>query len=208
MLLERCRPGSELRQRPEAEQHGVITSQLRSVWAVDLPPKNPFRPLSVMTDSWATHAEARLAANPRRVDGGLAREGLALFPNCRAPEPQKYCCSPTSTPATCSRQNATRGCSSIRSPMSGIRTTTCCNTCSTATARSRRTPSGCSAKWPIWQAWRPSEYGSGYSLGASWRSLVRVCRGQGSTSCCAGWVVPRNPGHPLNPGLVWALTAS
>ena len=79
MLLERCRPGSELRQRPEAEQHGVITSQLRSVWAVDLPPKNPFRPLSVMTDSWATHAEARLAANPRRVDGGLAREGLALF---------------------------------------------------------------------------------------------------------------------------------
>ncbi len=32
-----------------------------------------------MTDSWATHAEARLAANPRRVDGGLAREGLALF---------------------------------------------------------------------------------------------------------------------------------
>ena len=38
MLLERCRPGTELRGRPEAEQHVVITDLLRSVWAVDLPP--------------------------------------------------------------------------------------------------------------------------------------------------------------------------
>ena len=37
MLLERCRPGTELRGRPEAEQHVVITDLLRSVWAVDLP---------------------------------------------------------------------------------------------------------------------------------------------------------------------------
>lgn len=79
MLLERCRPGTELRGSPEAEQHVVVTGLLRSVWAVGLPPDNPFRPLSVMADEWAVHAEARLAADPGRLDGGLAREGLALF---------------------------------------------------------------------------------------------------------------------------------
>jgi streptomycin 6-kinase len=79
MLLERCRPGTELRQRPEPEQHVVVTSLLRSVWAVDLPSDHPFRPLSVMADLWAAHAEERLAAGPRRIDPGLAREGLALF---------------------------------------------------------------------------------------------------------------------------------
>ena len=79
MLLERCRPGRELRGRPEAEQHVVITDLLRSVWGVDLPPDHPFRPLSVMADDWAARAEVRLNADPRRLDGGLAREGLALF---------------------------------------------------------------------------------------------------------------------------------
>jgi streptomycin 6-kinase len=79
MLLERCRPGAELRGRPEAEQHGVIADLLRSVWAVDLPSDHPFRPLSTMADEWVRLAEARLAADPRRLDAGLAREGLALF---------------------------------------------------------------------------------------------------------------------------------
>ena len=79
LLLERCRPGTELRGRPEAEQHVVVTDLLRSVWAVDLPADHPFRPLSVMADDWAARAEARLAADPARLDAGLAREGLALF---------------------------------------------------------------------------------------------------------------------------------
>jgi len=79
MLLERCRPGIELRQRPEPEQHVVVTGLLRSVWAVHLPSDHPFRPLSAMAEMWATNAEARLAADPRRIDDGLAREGLALF---------------------------------------------------------------------------------------------------------------------------------
>src|SRR5205085_4754782 len=38
-----------------------------------------FRPLSVMADYWLVRAEARLAAEPGRLDAGLAREGLALF---------------------------------------------------------------------------------------------------------------------------------
>jgi streptomycin 6-kinase len=79
MLLERCRPGTELRECSEAEQHVVVTGLLRSVWNVDLPIDHPFRPLWVMTDDWAERAEERLAADPGRLDGGLAREGLALF---------------------------------------------------------------------------------------------------------------------------------
>ena len=79
MLLERCRPGAELRGRPEPEQHVVVTELLRSVWSVDLPSDHPFRPLGVMADDWVMRAEARLAADPRRLDAGLAREGLALF---------------------------------------------------------------------------------------------------------------------------------
>jgi streptomycin 6-kinase len=79
MLLERCRPGAELRGRPEVEQHPVVSSLLRSVWAVDLPDDHPFRPLSTMVDDWATRAETRLAADPRLLDAGIAREGLALL---------------------------------------------------------------------------------------------------------------------------------
>lgn len=79
MLLERCRPGHELRGHPEAEQHRVVTGLLRSVWAVELPSDHPFRPLSVMADAWVALAEARLAAHPERLDAGLAREGLARF---------------------------------------------------------------------------------------------------------------------------------
>jgi streptomycin 6-kinase len=67
MLLERCRPGKELRGRPEAEQHVVVTDLLRSVWSVALPGDHPFRPLSV------------IAADPGRLDGGLARDGFDLF---------------------------------------------------------------------------------------------------------------------------------
>jgi streptomycin 6-kinase len=79
MLLERCRPGTELCQRPEAEQHVIVTSLLRTVWDVELPSDHSFRPLSVMADLWAAHAEQRLAADPTRIDGSLASEGVALF---------------------------------------------------------------------------------------------------------------------------------
>lgn len=79
MLLERCRPGVELRALPEAQQHAVITGLLRQVWAVDLPPTHPFRPLSTMVDEWTASAERRLAEHRGRMDEGLARHGLALF---------------------------------------------------------------------------------------------------------------------------------
>ncbi len=87
LLLERCRPGTELRARPEAEQHAVITELLQSVWAVALPSNHPFRPLSAMADYWIMGAEARLAADPGRLDAGLARQGLSLFRQLSRPEP-------------------------------------------------------------------------------------------------------------------------
>ncbi len=90
MLLERCRPGTELRERPEPEQHVIITGLLRSVWAVNLPSGHPFRPLSVMADQWLATAEARLAVDHDQLDLdlGLARHGLALFRelSCSGPD--------------------------------------------------------------------------------------------------------------------------
>jgi streptomycin 6-kinase len=79
MLLERCRPGTELRGRPEAEQHVVVTDLLRSVWAVNLPSGHPFRPLSIMADDWVSEAEERLDLITGPFDRGLARHGLELF---------------------------------------------------------------------------------------------------------------------------------
>jgi streptomycin 6-kinase len=87
MLLERCRPGTELRGRDEAEQHIVVTDLLRSVWAVELPADHPFRPLSDMADDWVAHAEVRLAADPGRLDAGLARDGLTRFRELSRTEP-------------------------------------------------------------------------------------------------------------------------
>jgi streptomycin 6-kinase len=79
MLLERCRPGDELRGRPESEQHVVVTDLLRVIWAVELSDDHPFRPLSAMADDWVAHAEARLGNRPQRIDKGLLREGLGAF---------------------------------------------------------------------------------------------------------------------------------
>ena len=87
LVLERCRPGTQLRWRPEAEQHGVVIDLLRSVWSLALAPDHPFRPLSEMVDDWVSRAEALLIASPGRLDRGLAREGLALFRQLSRPRP-------------------------------------------------------------------------------------------------------------------------
>jgi streptomycin 6-kinase len=87
MLLERCRPGIELRLRPEAAQHVVVADLLRSVWSIELAPGHPFRPLSAMADDWTARAEARLATDAAALDPGLARDGLALFRALSRPAP-------------------------------------------------------------------------------------------------------------------------
>jgi streptomycin 6-kinase len=79
ILLERCRPGYELRIRPEGEQHEVITALLRRLWLVPLPTGHRFRPLTVMCDEWADRSAAAHAARPGILDPGLIRAGLQLF---------------------------------------------------------------------------------------------------------------------------------
>jgi streptomycin 6-kinase len=75
MLLERCEPGTALRELPESEQDLVIARLLRRLWRSPLPSHN-FRHLSAMTEYWS---ESTLADVERWPDAGLVREGLRLF---------------------------------------------------------------------------------------------------------------------------------
>ncbi len=75
MLLERCEPGTALRELPEAKQDIIIASLLRRLWRAPSA-SHSFRPLRVMTDSW--NREARVQAEHWR-DPVLVSEGLDLF---------------------------------------------------------------------------------------------------------------------------------
>jgi streptomycin 6-kinase len=75
MLLERCLPGTRLRERPEVEQDLVIAELLKRLWRPPVAP-HPFRPLSVMTKHWS---DLTLADAEKWPDPGLVREGLRLF---------------------------------------------------------------------------------------------------------------------------------
>ena len=75
MLLERCEPGTWLREEPEDEQDRVIARLLTRLWR---PPEAPhaFRPLAMMLAHWS--GETRASAG-RWLDAGLVNEGLKLF---------------------------------------------------------------------------------------------------------------------------------
>jgi streptomycin 6-kinase len=75
MLLERCEPGTALRQLPEPEQDVIIAGLLRRLWRTPLAP-HPFRPLADMTSYWAGEASA---GSDRCPDVGLFQAGLQLF---------------------------------------------------------------------------------------------------------------------------------
>jgi streptomycin 6-kinase len=77
-LLERCRPGTMLKTRPEPEQDVVITGLLGRLWQVP-PAGHPFRPLTEMCDAWADEFEEKVARGMGQLDPGLQREGIALF---------------------------------------------------------------------------------------------------------------------------------
>jgi streptomycin 6-kinase len=78
LLLERCRPGTTLAQRPEPGQDLVIAGLLRRLWR-PVPPGGCFRPLQVMCDQWADEFEQQTATGRASVDPGLARDGIAAF---------------------------------------------------------------------------------------------------------------------------------
>jgi streptomycin 6-kinase len=75
MLLERCEPGTSLREQPEPEQNEVIASLLRRLWRRPNAP-HPFRPLSILMEHWTAETVDRTEEWP---DAELVRDGLRLF---------------------------------------------------------------------------------------------------------------------------------
>jgi len=75
ILLERCEPGTSLRELPEPEQDIVISKLLRRLWRSPSKP-HPFRPLSALIEFWAAET---LRDAGRWTDAGLVRAGLSLF---------------------------------------------------------------------------------------------------------------------------------
>ena len=75
MVLERCLPGTSLRECPSEEQDLVVATMLRRLWrprgSVDA-----FRPLSYMIDAWATESAAQSDKWP---DRGLVQYGLQIM---------------------------------------------------------------------------------------------------------------------------------
>jgi len=75
LLLERCEPGTALRELPEPAQDMVIAGLLRRLWRKPSAPFS-FRPLSLMLAHWSRETMSAMA---EWSDAGLVREGLALF---------------------------------------------------------------------------------------------------------------------------------
>lgn len=83
MLLERCDPGTSLRQLPEPEQDRIVAALLRRLWRTP-PHGQVFRHLSVMTNHWCDETRAGSRLWP---DAALVRDGLRLFELLSAPSP-------------------------------------------------------------------------------------------------------------------------
>jgi streptomycin 6-kinase len=77
-LLERCDPGTELRELPEPEQDAVIAAVLRRTWATPLD-ATAFRPLRDLCRIWADETVERAADRPEVVGGTLLRAALEVL---------------------------------------------------------------------------------------------------------------------------------
>jgi streptomycin 6-kinase len=83
LLLERCEPGTSLRDAPDDEADVVLADLLRQMWRRP-PAPHPFRPLSAMVAFWAEETMAARAgwSDPDLVLAGLrALEELAAVPS-------------------------------------------------------------------------------------------------------------------------------
>jgi streptomycin 6-kinase len=78
LLLDRCRPGTQLRASPPEEHDLVIAGLLRRLW-VKPPPGHRFRPLSDMCDYWANRYEERSPSERSCLKAPLAKEGTRLL---------------------------------------------------------------------------------------------------------------------------------
>jgi streptomycin 6-kinase len=72
MLIERCEPGTSLRERPEPEQDVVLAPLLRRLWRAPVS-GHAFRPLSRLIDYWRSETLTREA---EWGDAALVRSGL------------------------------------------------------------------------------------------------------------------------------------
>lgn len=80
-LLERCEPGTSLRELPDEEQDVVVGGLLHRLWRVPHAPHR-FRPLSLMVAFWM---EETLAARAAWRDAGLVQAGLRAFDELAQP---------------------------------------------------------------------------------------------------------------------------
>jgi len=74
MLIERCKPGTSLRELAEREQDLVIAKLLETLWSAPAP--RVFRSLSALTEYWSKETLADIG---RWTDPGLVTEGLGVF---------------------------------------------------------------------------------------------------------------------------------
>lgn len=83
MLLERCMPGTPLRELAETEQDVIIAGLLRRFWRVP-PADHSFRPLAAMLRYWS---DETIRDKARWHDSELVSEGLRTFEEMAAPTP-------------------------------------------------------------------------------------------------------------------------
>ncbi len=74
LLLERCVPGTPLRERPETEHDVVIAGLLPRLWRAPAV-GHRFRPLQEMCDAWADAFERKRSV----LDPSTTRDGMELF---------------------------------------------------------------------------------------------------------------------------------
>ena len=77
MLLERCDPGTPLRELFQPDQDVIIAGLLKRFWRIP-PEPHPFRDLSVMIHSWIRETRS---AESRWHDVRLVEEGIQVFEN-------------------------------------------------------------------------------------------------------------------------------
>ena len=69
LLLERCTPGTPLKNaKAEPDQDVVLAALLRRLWDHQPPEHHPFRPLHVMCDDWADSFERDFDADDRGLE--------------------------------------------------------------------------------------------------------------------------------------------
>jgi streptomycin 6-kinase len=78
LLLERCRPGTQLRAAAADEHDLVVATLLRRLWTGP-PPGHCFRPLSEMCDYWADRYEQRSRSERSCLKAPMANEGIRLL---------------------------------------------------------------------------------------------------------------------------------